>query len=77
MQATEIKTLYGAQPFKPFVIHLADGPSVRVDHPELMAISPSGRSATIYGKGDHLEIVDVMLVVSVETVNGSRSRRRK
>lgn len=77
MRPKEVRTLYRAQPFRPLVLHLADGRSVQVDHPELMALSPNGRSATIYLKNSLFEIVDVMLVTSAELVNGSRTRGRK
>lgn len=77
MQPKEVRTLYRAQPFRPFVLHLADGRSVKVDHPELMALSPNGRSATIYLKNSLFEIVDVMLVTCARLVNGSRTRGRK
>ena len=34
-----IRELYWAKPFRPFTLHLADGQSVTVAHPELMALS--------------------------------------
>ncbi len=75
MQAKEIQALYRAQPFRPFTLHLADGRQVRVQHPELMALSPTGRGAVVYGRDGALEIIDVMLVTSLETGNGQRRRR--
>jgi len=65
MQVRELQSVYRAQTFVPFVIHLADGRQVRVEHPELMALSPTGRSAVVYGKDGAFEIIDVMLVTSL------------
>ncbi len=50
MQSSEFKSVYRAEPFRPFVVNLADGRNIRVEHPEFMAVSPTGRSAVIYGK---------------------------
>ena len=78
MQTEELQSVYRAQPFRPFVLHLADGRDVRVDHPELMALSPTGRSAVVYGKDGAFEIIDVMLVTSPEVTDGrARPRRRR
>jgi hypothetical protein len=77
MQIRELQSVYRAQPFVPFVIHLADGRQVRVEHPELMALSPTGRSAVVYGKDGAFEIIDVMLVTSLQVTNGEAKRRRR
>ncbi|MGD2108551.1 MAG: hypothetical protein PVI86_04075 [Phycisphaerae bacterium] len=75
MQAKELQSIYRAQPFQPFVMHLGDGRSILVAHPEFMAISTTGRSAVVYEKGGWFEIVDVMLVTSCRATN-SRGRRQ-
>ncbi len=78
MQAKELQLLSRAQPFRPFVIRLADGRGVPVDHPEFMALAPTGRSAVVYGKGGAFEVIDVPLVIGLEVPNGnSRIRRKK
>ena len=80
MQAKEIRTLYQATPFEPFRIHMANGKSVDVPHPEFMLLSRSGRKLIVDKPDDSFEFIDVSLVTSVETLvkNGSRrSRRRK
>lgn len=60
-----IKCLH-AQPFRRFRLHLADGRALAVDHPDFIARSPTGRTATVYGKDDAAEIVDLYLVTSLE-----------
>lgn len=66
-----------AQPFQPFVIHLADGRRIPVRHSEFVARSPTGRTCVVYGQGDEFEIVDLFLVSSLKVGNGARRPRRK
>jgi len=78
MQMKELQKVYRAQPFEPFVIHIADGRKVRVDHPDFMALSPAGRSAVVYDKSGGFEIIDLLLIASLKIGNGkTRSRSRK
>jgi hypothetical protein len=42
-----IRELYWAKPFRPFTLHLADGESVTVSHPELMALSANTKEAYV------------------------------
>ena len=76
MQIKELQSFYRAQPFRPFTVHVADGRGIRVEHPELMALSPTGRSAVVYGKDGAFEVVDVPLVISLELTDGRVKRRR-
>ena len=77
MQIKELQSLYRAQPFRPFTVHLADGRGIRVEHPELMALSSTGRSAVVYGKDGAFEVIDVLLVISLELTDGRTRPRRK
>ena len=65
MNAEKIRETLRARPFRRFYLCLADGRQIRVIHPELVALSASGRSATVFGPRDELEIVDVPLVTGV------------
>jgi hypothetical protein len=79
MTLDEVRSLYHAQPFCPFVLHLADGRAIRVEHPEYLAAAPSGRTITVYQPDDTLNIVDLLLVTDVEIKpagNGTRKRRK-
>jgi hypothetical protein len=68
MTTGELKKLKDAQPFRPFDIHLADGRSVRVEHPDFLAYA-GGRTALIgYPDGD-FEIVDLLLVTSLKVID--------
>lgn len=76
MTGNEILELQRAQPFRPFRLHLADGRSFDVDHPEFLA-SRGGRTVVVYTSEDKFEIIDLRLVVSLEVVNGKPKRRKR
>ncbi len=78
MTIERIRELYKAQPFRPFVIHLADGRSVPVHHREFIMAVPSGRTLLVVQPDDSLNIIDRLLVTDVEIKparNGSSRRR--
>jgi hypothetical protein len=76
MKADEIRKLLRADPFRPFVVHVADGGRLLVKHEDFFALAPSGREMLIYrhNKPDDYEVVDIMLVTRLEvaTRNGAR-----
>ena len=78
MKISELQKLYDAEPFRPFLIHLADGRKIPVKHREFMALSPSGRTAYVYQMNDDSDIIDVALVTSPELKkslsNGKRGK---
>ena len=79
MTIEQLRTFYSAQPFQPFVMHLADGRSIPVLHPEFMASAPSGRTVTVYQPDDTLNVIDLLLVTDLElklSRNGSGKRRK-
>jgi hypothetical protein len=79
MTIEEIRKFYDAQPFQPFVLHVADGREIPVIGREFMASAPKGRMISVYqpdGASDHL---DLLLVTGIEvrpTTNGARRRKR-
>lgn len=78
MTVDQLRRLHQSRPFQPFEIHLADGRSFAVDHPEVLAISPPGRTIGVGVEDGTIEIVDLLLVTSLKPpANGSRSRRRR
>jgi hypothetical protein len=73
----EIRKLYNAAPFKPFEIVLTNGQHVPVEHPEFMALSPTGRTIVVFEPDGHLTI-DVPLIIATKAFeNGSGRARRK
>jgi hypothetical protein len=63
-----------ASPFHPFKTLLPRGEKVHVPHSELMSISPSGRIAHVWQKGDNWVYIDLFLITAIER---SRSARGK
>ncbi|MFM9058246.1 MAG: hypothetical protein ACKOSQ_03810 [Planctomycetaceae bacterium] len=55
-----------AQPFRPFVMHLADGRAIPVKHPELVVATSTGRTTVVVQPDDTLNIVDLLLVTELE-----------
>jgi hypothetical protein len=77
MTIEELQRMHQARPFQPFDIHLADGRTLAVEHPEFLARSPVGRTIAVgLADGSH-EIVDLLLVVSLKPRNGAPRRRRR
>ncbi len=78
MTIEPLRKLHLAQPFQPFDIHLADGRTLSVEHPELLAHAPTGRTFAVAHPDGVIEIIDLLLVVSLEPhANGSSRRGRR
>ena len=71
MTATELREFWHASPFVPFNIVLPGGEKVPVPHPDFLTVSPSGRIARVWKKGDHSVSIDVFLITSIETARGA------
>ena len=67
--------MHQAKPFKAFDIHLADGLFLPVPHPEVLAITPPGRTIGVGLADGTIEIVDLLLVTSLKPRANGRSRR--
>jgi len=78
MTVEQLREMSGARPFRAFRLHLADGRALDVDHPEFLMPSRSGRTIVVSKPNDTFEIVDLLLVTSLELLNGqSRGSRRR
>ena len=77
MTIARLKNFYEAEPFKPFVIHLADGRKVPVLHREFMASAPSGRTVLVYQPDDSFNIIDLLLVTDLEVKKNGRHSKSK
>ena len=71
-----LKQMHDARPFRPFVLHMTNGRRLRVQHPELLARSSTGRTAILYGSGDSFEMIDLLHVMSISVGNGRERTRR-
>ncbi|MBI3468433.1 MAG: hypothetical protein HY000_35980 [Planctomycetes bacterium] len=75
MTIEQLKEMHRAHPFQPFRIHLVDGRSLDVLHPEALAHSESGRTISVATPRDSFQIVDLLLVVSLEPIKNGKRRR--
>lgn len=61
-----LRAVHQAQPFQPFTLHLSDGRSLDVTHPELMAVAPTGRWAMVIDSDDSTHRIDISVVTDIE-----------
>ena len=66
MTIEQLRNAYTAIPFRPFMLHLADGRQVPVLSPEFILSVPSGRTIVVCQPDDTLNIIDLLLVTDME-----------
>jgi hypothetical protein len=66
MMAEQLKNVHSARPFRPFTIHMGDGRSFRVDHPEFLSRSQSGRTIIVHQPDESFSVLDTLLVIEPE-----------
>jgi hypothetical protein len=79
MTIEQLRNVYNSQPFRPFVMHLADGRAIPVHHREFIVTVPSGRTIVVVQPDDTVNIIDLLLVTDLElkpAPNGSGRRRK-
>jgi hypothetical protein len=77
MTTDQVKELFHARPFRPFLLHLADGDTIPVKSPEFMWMTPGGRTIFVSQGGDSAAIIDLLLVTKITVSNGSASSKRR
>jgi hypothetical protein len=75
MTVEQLQNVHRAQPFRPFTIHMGDGRSFLVRHPEFLSHSPSGRTIIVHHDNDAFSILDLLLVTELE-VHGEQTPHR-
>ena len=66
MTIEQMRSFYNAQPFRSFLVHLADGRAIPVNHREFIMSVPSGRTVIICQPDDTVNVVDPLLVTDLE-----------
>jgi hypothetical protein len=66
MTVEQLKAVHQAKPFRAFTIHMGDGRSFRVDHPEFLSRSPSGRTVVVHQSDESFGVLDLLLVTELE-----------
>lgn len=75
MTIERLRSVHQAHPFRPFMLHMADGQGIKVTHPESLAYSPSGRTIVLALPDDSVHHIDLLLVVRLELTDGARRRK--
>lgn len=66
-----------ARPFRPFTIVMADGTRVKIQHPEMIAMSPKAERTFVVAYGnEQTAIIDLFLVAAFEFRNGAHRNGR-
>ena len=67
MTPDEFRSVLHKAPFEPFTIHLADGHTLRVPHPDFVALTGGGLSAVVTApQSNAFTVVDLSLVSRLE-----------
>jgi hypothetical protein len=66
VRAENLREAIHAQPFRPFVLMLADGTRWQVSHPEWIMQPPGTRTAVVMGEDESVRILDVALILGIE-----------
>jgi hypothetical protein len=66
MTVEQLNNVHHARPFRPFTIHMGDGRSFYVKHPDFLSRSPSGRTIVVHSDDDSFNILDMLLVTEFE-----------
>ncbi len=76
MTIEQLRKVHQAHPFEPFILRTGDGREFPVGHPEVLAISPAGRTVVVMTPDGAHEVIDLLLVTSIHIGNGRARRRR-
>ena len=77
MTVEQLRKVHQARPFQPFILKLADGNHIEVKHSEFLAHSPSGRTVIVTTSDESFEVIDLLLVASIEGGNGQANKSRR
>ena len=72
MTIEKFREICHVTPFRPFVIHLADGRELFVKHPDYVAAPPNARTIVVFQPDLSLNVIDLLLVTDIEVKNGRR-----
>ena len=75
MTTAELSKLHTARPFQRFSIRLGDGQSLEVAHSEMLSYAPRSRTAVVFRPAGSFEIIDLLLVTSLEVHAGRNGKQ--
>ncbi len=65
MRLEALKEAVEARPFRPFVIHLADGRSASVPAADFVSINPRGRTMLVWTEQGGFRVIDMPLITEI------------
>ncbi|MGE0430622.1 MAG: hypothetical protein AB7K09_09420 [Planctomycetota bacterium] len=81
MKSDTVRNLQKASPFRPFRLHMADGRSVLITHPEMMWLPPDERMLFAADTEGTTHFIDLFLVTDATLEangdNGGTGRKKK
>ncbi len=77
MRATKFREMLRLQPFKPFLVKTTDGDTFTVEHPDFAIVSPGNTEVVIFDRDDHMRILAMKHVVTLEPVRVSAKKPGK
>ena len=72
----QVRKAYRAEPFVPFVLHMADGRKIPVPERIFMALPPGSRRITVAVSDDAFDFIDAGLVTDLKFKRPAKKRRR-
>ncbi|MGP0064129.1 MAG: hypothetical protein ACLQGP_11095 [Isosphaeraceae bacterium] len=72
----QVRAMQTAQPFRPFLVKLADGRHFEVRHPENISCSPNGREMVVHDD-DGMHLLEQLLVIKLVPQSRSATAKRK
>jgi hypothetical protein len=76
MTMEDLRDAVHQAPFQPFTIHLSDGHTIYVPHPDFVALSGGGLSAVVTSLTTNgFTVVDVSLITRLEVPAVPKTRR--
>ena len=74
MTVQQLRAAHRATPFRPFTVHMADGRSFHVPHPDFLFMSPTGRTVIICQEDEEFSILDLLLMTEIQLAQANTSR---
>jgi hypothetical protein len=71
MTTEQFRATLHQQPFRPFIIRIADGRAFEVAHPDFVAQSHSGRTVIVIQPDDSYSVLDLLLMSELEVYAGN------
>jgi hypothetical protein len=71
MTTEQFRATIRLQPFRPFTIRMADGRSFAVEHPDFVALSPTGRTVIVFQRDDSYSVLDLLMMSELDVTSSA------